>query len=310
MFLMLSVIIPIYNEEENILPLYHKLKNVMDREDEIIFIDDGSTDKSYDVVKEIHEKDERVKCIRFSRNFGKTAALMAGFEESKGDIIITMDGDLQNDPEDIPQMLEMLKEYDVVSGWRHNRKDPFFSKRIPSLISNRLSRWLTGLNIHDFNCGLKAYKKECLKDMELYGEMHRYIPAILAWKGYRVGEAKVKHFPRKHGKSKYGMSRLFRGLFDLINFKFWAGYSTRPLHFFGGAGTGMFFVGFIIGLYLVFIKYMYGETLSNRPLLWLSILLMIMGFQLFMTGFLAEIMIRNYYSAPGKKMYVIKEKLE
>ncbi len=310
MMLMISVVVPIYNEKENILPLYERLKKVLKEEDEIIFVDDGSTDGSYEILKELHSKDKKVKCVKFSRNFGKTAALMAGFEMAKGDIIVTIDGDLQNDPEDIPKLVEKLEECDVVNGWRYDRKDPFLSKKLPSIISNKISRWLTGLKLHDFNCGLKAYKKECLDDLELYGEMHRYIPAILAWKGYKVGEVKVKHYPRKYGESKYGMARLARGLFDLINFKFWAGYSTRPLHFFGGIGLTMFLAGFLINFYLLILKLFYGETLSNRPLLLLGILLMIMGFQIFMTGFLAEIMIRNYYSSSNKKIYVIKEKLE
>lgn len=307
---MISIIIPVYNEEKNIIPLFEKLKKVINQDYEIIFVDDGSTDRSYEILKKIHSENENVKCIKFTRNFGKTASLMAGFEMARGNIIVTMDSDLQNDPEDIPKMVEMLDEYDAVSGWRYDRKDPFISKKLPSSISNMLSRWLTGLKIHDFNCGLKAYRKECLNDIELYGEMHRYIPAILAWKGYKVGEVKVKHHPRKYGKSKYGMKRLARGLFDLINFKFWAGYSTRPLHLFGGAGVAMFIAGFLIDLYLVFLKLLYGEKLSERPLLLLGTLLMIIGFQTFMTGFLAEIMIRNYYSSTNKKIYVIKEKLE
>lgn len=307
---MISIVVPVYNEEENIIPLFEKLKKVIKKEYEIIFVDDGSFDKSYEILKKIHSENENIKCIKFSRNFGKTAALMAGFETAKGDIIVTIDADLQNDPQDIPKMVEMLNKYDAVSGWRYNRKDPFISKKLPSVISNKLSRWLTGLKIHDFNCGLKAYRKECLDDIELYGEMHRYIPAILAWKGYKIGEVKVKHYPRKYGKSKYGVKRLARGLFDLINFKFWAGYSTRPLHLFGGVGLIMFIAGFLIDLYLVFLKILYGEKLSERPLLLLGTLLMIMGFQIFMTGFLAEIMIRNYYSSSNKKIYVIKEKLE
>ncbi|HEC76476.1 MAG TPA: glycosyltransferase [Thermoplasmatales archaeon] len=307
---MISIVVPVYNEEENIIPLFEKLKKVIKKEYEIIFVDDGSFDKSYEILKKIHSENENIKCIKFSRNFGKTAALMAGFETAKGDIIVTIDADLQNDPQDIPKMVEMLNKYDAVSGWRYNRKDPFISKKLPSAISNKLSRWLTGLKIHDFNCGLKAYRKECLDDIELYGEMHRYIPAILAWKGYKIGEVKVKHYPRKYGKSKYGVKRLARGLFDLINFKFWAGYSTRPLHLFGGVGLIMFIAGFLIDLYLVFLKILYGEKLSERPLLLLGTLLMIMGFQIFMTGFLAEIMIRNYYSSSNKKIYVIKEKLE
>ncbi|HDN50814.1 MAG TPA: glycosyltransferase [Thermoplasmatales archaeon] len=308
---MISIVIPVYNEHENITPLYESIEHALHGlEYEIIFVDDGSTDESYHTIRELHERDGHVKCVRLARNFGKTAALTAGFEMAQGDIIVTMDGDLQNDPGDIPGMIAMLEEYDAVSGWRHDRKDPLLSKKVPSRISNRLSRWLTGLPIHDFNCGLKAYKKETLEGLELYGEMHRYIPAILAWKGYTVGEMKVKHHERKHGESKYGFSRLLRGLLDLINFKFWAGYSTRPLHFFGAVGLVLFVAGFFADLYLVMLKLLYGENLSERPLLLLGMLLMIIGFQIFMIGFLAEIMVRNYYSSSGKKIYTVREKLE
>lgn len=308
---MISIVIPVYNEHENITPLYESIEHALHGlEYEIIFVDDGSTDESYHTIRELHERDGRIKCVRLARNFGKTAALTAGFEMAQGDIIVTMDGDLQNDPGDIPGMIAMLEEYDAVSGWRHDRKDPLLSKKVPSRISNRLSRWLTGLPIHDFNCGLKAYKKETLEGLELYGEMHRYIPAILAWKGYTVGEMKVRHHERKHGESKYGFSRLLRGLLDLINFKFWAGYSTRPLHFFGAIGLVLFVAGFFADLYLVMLKLLYGENLSERPLLLLGMLLMIIGFQIFMIGFLAEIMVRNYYSSSGKKIYTVREKLE
>lgn len=308
---MISIVIPVYNEHENITPLYESIEHALHGlEYEIIFVDDGSTDESYHTIRELHERDGHVKCVRLARNFGKTAALTAGFEMAQGDIIVTMDGDLQNDPGDIPGMIAMLEEYDAVSGWRHDRKDPLLSKKVPSRISNRLSRWLTGLPIHDFNCGLKAYKKETLEGLELYGEMHRYIPAILAWKGYTVGEMKVRHHERKHGESKYGFSRLLRGLLDLINFKFWAGYSTRPLHFFGAVGLVLFVAGFFADLYLVMLKLLYGENLSERPLLLLGMLLMIIGFQIFMIGFLAEIMVRNYYSSSGKKIYTVREKLE
>lgn len=308
---MISIVIPVYNEHENITPLYESIEHALHGlEYEIIFVDDGSTDESYHTIRELHERDGHVKCVRLARNFGKTAALTAGFEMAQGDVIVTMDGDLQNDPGDIPGMIAMLEEYDAVSGWRHDRKDPLLSKKVPSRISNRLSRWLTGLPIHDFNCGLKAYKKETLEGLELYGEMHRYIPAILAWKGYTVGEMKVKHHERKHGESKYGFSRLLRGLLDLINFKFWAGYSTRPLHFFGAVGLVLFVAGFFADLYLVILKLLYGENLSERPLLLLGMLLMIIGFQIFMIGFLAEIMVRNYYSSSGKKIYTVREKLE
>ncbi len=304
-----SIIIPVYNEEENIAPLCEKIEAVMHNmgEYEIIFVDDGSTDGTFEKISELNRKNGNVRCIKFRRNFGKTAALTAGFRHSKGDIVITMDGDLQNDPEDIPSLVAMLDEYDAVSGWRYSRKDPWFRKKLPSRISNAISRWITGLNLHDFNCGLKAYKKEAIKDMELYGDMHRYIPAVLAWKGYKVGEIKVRHLERKHGKSKYGVRRLFRGFFDLINFKFWSDYSTRPLHFFGSVGTVLFASGFFVNLYLVLLKVLYGEKLSNRPLLLLGILLMIMGLQVVFFGFLAEIMIRQYYASSDKDMYAIEK---
>jgi len=306
-----SIVIPVYNEEENIAPLYEKIASVMKNmgEYEIIFIDDGSTDGTFKKIKKLNEKDGAVRCIRFRRNFGKTAALTAGFERAEGDVIITMDGDMQNDPEDIPSLVKMLEKYDAVSGWRYSRKDPWLRKKLPSRISNAISRWITGLNLHDFNCALKAYKKEALKDIELYGDMHRYIPAVLAWKGYKVGEIKVRHHERKHGKSKYGARRFLRGFFDLVNFKFWADYSTRPLHFFGGIGSALLASGFFIDLYLVLLKIFYGETLSNRPLLLLGILLMILGLQIVFFGFLAEIMIRQYYTFSNKKMYNIKEML-
>jgi len=283
-----SIIIPVYNEEDNITPLYKKITSVMKGmgEYEIIFIDDGSTDSTFKKIKKLNEKDSNVRCIRFRRNFGKTAALNAGFEHAEGDVIITMDGDMQNDPEDIPSLVKMLEKYDAVSGWRYSRKDPWLRKKLPSRISNAISRWITGLNLHDFNCALKAYKKEALEGIELYGDMHRYIPAVLAWKGYKVGEIKVRHHERKHGKSKYGARRLLRGFFDLINFKFWADYSTRPLHFFGGIGSALLASGFFIDLYLVLLKIFYGERLSNRPLLLLGILLMILGLQIVVLHFL------------------------
>ncbi len=308
---MISIVIPVYNEESNIVPLYEKLKQVMGQFDEyeIIFVDDGSNDNTFEEIKKLHKKNKKIKCISMKRNFGQTPALMAGFEHSKGDIVITMDGDLQNDPDDIPKLVQKLNEFDVVSGWRYERKDKI-GKKMASRISNWFAQRFTSLKIHDFGCTLKAYKKECIKDLEMYGEMHRYIPAVAAWKGYKVGEVKVKHYARERGESKYGFSRLFRGFFDLINFKFWAGYSTRPLHLFGGIGLLLFIAGFFVDLYLVILKIVYGESLSDRPLLLLGVLLMVVGFQIFMTGFLAEIMIRNYYAVSHKKSYVIEKKLE
>jgi len=306
-----SVVIPVYNEARNVQPLYESLTEALaDMGDyEIVFVDDGSTDTTMEEIRRLHERDGRVRCVSFRRNFGKTPALMAGFAHADGDVVITLDGDLQNDPRDIPAMVELLEDYDVVSGWRHDRKDKWLSKKLPSRVSNAISRWLTGLELHDFNCGLKAYKKEALEDIVLYGEMHRYIPAVLAWKGYRVGELKIRHHEREHGTSKYGAKRLLRGFFDLVNFKFWADYSTRPLHFFGGIGSLFFGAGFLVNLYLVLLKLLYGEELSQRPLLLLGVLLMIMGLQIIFFGFLAEIMIREYYTLSDKKMYSVRERL-
>lgn len=307
---MLSVVIPVYNEEANIEPLYRRLKPVLESlgEHEILFIDDGSTDHTFQKIKELHQQDGQVRCMRMRRNFGQTPALLAGFQAARGEVVVTMDGDLQNDPADIPCLVEQLNGRDVVSGWRHQRRDTV-GKRLASRLSNWLARRLTGLELHDFGCTLKAYRKECLEGLELYGEMHRYIPAVLAWQGFRVGEVPVKHHQRRQGRTKYGLGRLFRGFFDLVNFKFWAGYSTRPLHFFGGVGLALLGAGFVINLYLVLLKLLYGEELSDRPLLLLGVLLMVMGLQVFIFGFLAEIMIRSYY-AGRPPVYSIREKLE
>jgi len=307
---MLSVIIPGYNEAGNIHPLYEQLKPVVDSmgAHEIIFIDDGSTDATFEEIQQLHNQDENVRCIRMRRNFGQTPAILAGFRAALGDVVVTMDADLQNDPTDIPRLVEQLGELDVVSGWRRDRQDTV-GKKVVSRVSNWLARQLTNLRLHDFGCTLKVYKKECLNDLELYGEMHRYIPAILAWQGFRIGEISVQHHERKRGRTKYGLSRLLRGFFDLINFKFWAGYSTRPLHFFGGVGLALLGIGGIINLYLVLLKVFYGQSLSNRPLLTLGTLLMIIGFQVFTSGFLAEIMIRSYY-AGQRPIYSIREKIE
>jgi len=308
-----SVIIPVYNEEENIIPLYERLTPVLNeisQDSEVIFIDDGSTDGTLEKIKEVLKRDKRIRCLSLRKNFGQTPAISAGFDHAEGEIIITMDGDLQNDPMDIPRLIKKIDEgYDVVSGWRYNRKDPGVSKKIPSKLSNRLAYRLTGLKLHDYGCTLKAYRKSALKDIQLYGEMHRYIPAVLHWQGFKVAEIKVTHHPRTKGKTKYGTKRLFKGLFDLINFKFWSGYSTRPLHFFGGLGLLSFLIGFIISLYLVLLKYLYDVSLTERPLLLLGALFIILGVQLIMFGFLGEMIIRVYYEKSERKTYAIAEEL-
>jgi len=308
----ISVVIPVYNEEESIEALYKELKSVLDnikKTYEIIFVDDGSTDKSFEILEKLHNKDKKVKVIKFRRNFGQTSAISAGFDFSRGEVIITLDGDLQNDPQDISKLLKKInKGYDVVSGWRKERKDPFLRKKIPSKISNSLSRRLTGVKIHDFGCTLKAYRRKSLEGIELYGEMHRFIPAIVAWKGFKVGEVKVNHRPRKFGRTKYGMTRIIKGFLDLLLVVFWKKYSTRPIYLFGTLGLLLSLVGFLLGMYLTLMKIFYNVSLSERPLLLLAVLLIILGVQFIIFGLLADIMIKIYYRK--EKAYNIEEFLK
>jgi len=308
-----SVVIPIFNERDNIPILYEKLRSVIDKlkdyEWEIVFADNASTDGSFEILKEIHKKDKRVKVIRLRRNFGQTGSLAAGLDFATGDIIITMDGDLQNDPEDIPLFLEKIQEgYDIVSGWRYNRKDPI-TKKIPSKIYNWLASRLTGVKIHDFGCTFKAMRKEVVKNIKLYGEMHRYIEALASEMGVSIAEIKVRHHPRIYGKSKYGISRIIKGFLDLLTVKFLLSYSTRPLHLFGIPGLILTLLGILTGGYLTF-KWFMGESIWGRPLLLLVILLIIVGVQFIVMGLLAEMIMRTYYESTGKKIYYVKEVLD
>ena len=296
-FIELSVVIPIYNEEQNIALLYHRLKNVLvtlRKTHEIILVDDGSKDDSLKEMLRLREQDDKVHIIKFRRNFGQTAALDAGFKQAKGNIIITMDGDLQNDPVDIPLLLEKIYTgYDVVSGWRYNRRDNI-SKRLFSRMAHFLRKFIIKERIHDAGCMLKAYKKECVHNINLYGEMHRYIPALLALKGFKITEVKVQHHKRKYGKTKYNALRLPRGFFDLLFIKFWNDYSTRPLHFFGFMALGQYVLSLLI-LVEQIIKAIVINSLTAGPLLLLCAILIITGTLTFLFGFLAEIMIRMYY---------------
>jgi len=309
----ISIVIPAYNEERNIEPLYFQLKKVLGKLNktyEIIFVDDGSTDKTFDVLKNLRNKDKQLKVVSFTRNFGQTAAWDAGIKQSKGDHIITLDADLQNDPSDIPPLIKKINEgYDVVSGWRVNRKDPL-SKKVFSLLANFLRIILIKEKIHDSGCSLKIYKKECFKNIDLQGEMHRFITGILSLNGFKVGEIKVKHNPRRMEKTKYGSKRLFKGFLDLIMVTFLTKYSSRPIHLFGGLGLLTFFLGFIIGLYLTVMKLFYGTSLSNRPLLILGVLLILLGTQFIIFGILAEILMRIYSKVQDTKPYIIKEILK
>ena len=310
---MISVVIPAYNEEENIPILYEKLKKVLDslKEDyEIIFVDDGSTDRTPEILKEISEKDKKVKVIRFRRNYGQTAAMYAGFEHAKGDVIITMDADLQNDPEDIPKLLEKMKEgYDIVSGWRKERKDPFLSRKLPSMIANKIISIVTGVKLHDYGCTLKAYKADIAKRYRLYGDMHRFLPALAKRFGAKITEIPVKHHPRLYGKSKYGIGRTIRVILDIFLVKFLNEYITKPLYVFGGFGFLLFVIGFLIELYLTILKLFFGQDIGHRPLLILGVLLILSGIQLISTGIIAELIIRTYYESKGEKPYVIEEKI-
>jgi len=289
----LSVVIPLFNEEKSLNSLYGELKAILKHSGksyEIIFVDDGSNDNSWSVLERLHAQDKDIRGIQFRKNSGKAAALSAGFKCAEGKVIVTMDADLQDDPGEIPEFVKKLDEgYDLVSGWRFKRRDPL-SKILPSKIFNNLTSMLTGIRIHDFNCGFKAYREEVVKDIQVYGELHRYIPVLAHWKGYKIGEIKVKHHPRSHGKSKYGLGRFFRGLLDLVTVMFLTRYMRRPLHLFGSIGLLLFSVGLIINIYLAVLWFL-GQGIGARPLLFLGVLLMLIGFQIVSTGLIGEILI-------------------
>ena len=307
----LSIVIPIFEEEKNIQPLYTELKGVLSdlgKNSEIIFIDDGSKDNSFELLRRIQQDDQDVRLIRFRRNFGQTAALAAGFQHAQGDVIVTMDGDQQNDPRDIPKLLDKIDEgYDLVSGWRYDRQDPYWSRKIPSMIANRLISRTTDVKLHDYGCTLKALRKEVAKNITLYGELHRFIPAIASWMGVSIAEVKVNHRPRVLGETKYGISRTIRVLLDLITVKFLLNYAGRPIHFFGLPGLLSGLIGFLLALYMTFERLFLGVPMGNRPLLLFAILLILIGIQFIVIGLLGELQIRTYYETQNKPIYVVKE---
>lgn len=308
-----SVIIPLYNEAENIEELHRELAAVFDKltvESEFVIIDDGSTDNSLNLLKKLMEHDSRIAVVSFRKNFGQTAAMTAGFDYARGAIIVCIDADLQNDPTDIPLLLKEIENgYDVVTGWRFERKDPFLSRRLPSIIANKIISWATGVKLHDYGCTLKAFRKEVVENINLYGEMHRFIPAIASGMGISFTEVKVNHRPRRYGSSKYGISRTIRVILDLITVKFLLSYATRPLHIFGGLGLVSSVLGFIIALVLTIQRQIYDIPLTDRPLLLLAILLIFMGIQFVTIGLLAELVVRTYHESQKKPIYYVRSLL-
>lgn len=309
----LSIVIPVFNEEENLSLIYEELKGVMHgmkMDHEILFIDDGSTDTSLDILRDLQRQDPAVKAVSFRRNFGQTAAMSAGFDYATGDVIITMDADLQNDPHDIPQMIAKIEEgYDVVSGWRHDRKDAFINRKLPSIIANKIISLTTKVSLHDYGCTLKAFRREVIKNIKLYGEMHRFIPAIASGMGISFTEIKVNHRPRKYGISKYGISRTIRVILDLITVKFLLSFATRPIQVFGLLGFASGTVGFLIALVMTIQRQFFGVPLADRPLLFLAILLIFVGIQFVSLGLIAELQARTYHESQQKPVYYVREVL-
>ena len=305
----ISIIVPVYNEEENIEPMHSEITEVMKTLRagyELIFVNDGSVDSTAQKLEEIQKNDHSVVVISFRRNFGQTAALSAGFDHARGDVIVTLDGDMQNDPHDIPLLLEKIKNFDIVSGWRKNRQDKTLSRKLPSIIANKLISAVTGVKLRDYGCTLKAYRREVVKTIKLYGEMHRFIPAIASMMGVSYCEVPTHHRARKFGKTKYGISRTMRVILDLITVKFLLSYHTRPIHMFGPIGIAAGFLGFVICLYLT-IQKLGGQAIGQRPLLLLGVLLIVVSLFFIILGLLGEVLIRLYYEVQNKPVYYIRE---
>jgi glycosyltransferase involved in cell wall biosynthesis len=307
----LSIVIPVYNEAENLPELHQELTSAgakIGRPYEVIYVDDGSADNSWQILKGLQERDSRVKLIRLRRNFGQTAALSAGFDYAKGEIIVSLDADLQNDPGDIPQFINKIDEgYDLVSGWRKNRRDKLLSRRLPSAVANWLISHITRVRLHDYGCTLKAFRREVIKNIKLYGELHRFIPAIASHMGVAIAEIPVHHRPRKHGQSKYNIFRFTKVILDTLTVKFMLSYSTRPLQIFGLIGLGSGVLGFLISIWLSYQRIVLKISVANRPLLLLGVLLIVIGFQFITLGLLAEMMVRAYHESSGKAIYFIRE---
>jgi len=310
----LSVVVPVYNEEANVEPLIGEINGVLrhlGKSYEVVVVDDGSEDRTFAVLSKLHREQPTMKVVRLKRNFGQTAALAAGLAYARGEIVVLMDGDGQNDPADIPALLAKLAEgNDMVAGWRFNRRDPFLNRRLPSMIANRLISWTTRVKLHDYGCTLKAMRKDIAKNLKLYGEMHRFIPAIAYERGARIAELKVNHRPRLRGQSKYGITRTLRVVLDLLTVKFMISYSTRPSHVFGPIGILSGVAGFSIAIYLTIQKWVYDLEIGGRPLLLLAILLIFIGFQFVTMGLLGEMLARTYHESQDRQVFVVGEILE
>jgi glycosyltransferase involved in cell wall biosynthesis len=309
----LSVVIPCFNEEESVDELLGEVMEVVDglgRPAEVVVVDDGSTDRTWEHLVGAAEREPRLKLIRFRRNFGQTAAMVAGMDHAQGDVIVPLDADLQNDPRSIPDLLRRIDEgYDVVSGWRKRRQDAFLSRRLPSQLANALISWVSGVHLHDYGCTMKAYRREVLEPVELYGEMHRFIPIYASWSGARVTEAEVNHRPRKYGRSKYGIMRTFKVVLDLLVVKFLGSYGTKPIYFFGGLGFLLFVLGFASGLLVLVHKFVYGVYAHRNPFLMVAVFLGLTGVQSLFMGLLAEIQIRTYHESQSRPIYVVRERI-
>ena len=310
----LSVVIPVYNEEENVEPVIEEIRATvgsLGNSYEIVVVDDGSRDRTFDRLARLQQRDSHLNVVRLKRNFGQTAALAAGLAHAEGEVVVTMDGDGQNDPADIPALLAKLSEgNDFVAGWRFNRKDPFVGRRLPSLIANRLISSTTQVKLHDYGCTLKAMRKDVAKNLKLYGEMHRFIPVIAYERGAMIAELKVNHRPRLRGESKYSVTRTLRVVLDLLTVKFLLSYATRPLHIFGLIGFVTGGIGFLIALYLSYEKLWYSVAIGGRPLLLLAVLLLFIGFQFITLGLLVEMLARTYHESQDRPVFVVREILK
>lgn len=309
----ISLFLPVLDEQENLRPMHAKIREALKslgKTAEVIYVDDGSTDKSLEILREIAAEDERVRVISLRRNYGQTAAMSAGIDAAKGEILIPMDADLQNDPNDIARLLEKLNEgYDVVSGWRKNRQDKLISRKIPSQIANKIISFIGGVHLHDYGCSLKAYRREVIQDVRLYGEMHRFIPIYASWAGARVTEIPVEHHARTMGKSKYGISRTIKVVFDLMTIKFMASYQTKPIYVFGTFGLIAFLLSIFAGVWAFVLKFGFGTSFILTPLPVIAIVLLAISMQFFLMGLLAEMLVRTYHESQDKTIYAVREKI-